>query len=423
MPRNISTLCSLFLRRGGAIFCVVTGRRRYSRDLRQGGMEIPCKYRFVGNGTEIKKVQSYITKPVNYLPSKRDEDTTEQLSNSEKVSGQPLASGSDVLVGVARAKNPLDLKSKIGDNTESSTNNSAGLISIHSNKTSSNDVTSFDHSAGRENAPLVSIQCSDVLSEVSNHTSDTHITVPDNTNGKGLKVVSSTDNTLIEESSSRSNFVPDQLSTNDKKVFLSGKTVVEEILLDDDTCPEQCGGNRTLCITFDRHILQMIDKAVLEHGEELSDQHIQMAQSIVKKQFSLLGGLQNTLLQEQIVIGCTVNTIQIVHCNKRKHWVTVTTKWCQRNKVNVYDTLFNKLDFETKCVIKKMFALGDINMVPVQKQQGSKDCGVFAIAIMTAFNENPSCVTHRQNQLRTHLLHCFTNTRFIPFPKEQNEHQ
>ena len=79
VPRNISTLCyllfiimlcSLFLRRGGAIFCVVTGRRRYSRDLRQGGMEIPCKYRFVGNGTEIKKVQSYITKPVNYLPSK-----------------------------------------------------------------------------------------------------------------------------------------------------------------------------------------------------------------------------------------------------------------------------------------------------------------------------------------------------------------
>ena len=170
----------------------------------------------------------------------------------------------------------------------------------------------------------------------------------------------------------------------------------------------------------------MTDKAVLEHGEELSDRHIQMAQSIMKKQFPLIGGLRNTLLQGQIVIGCTVNTIQIVHCNKRKHWVTVTTKWCQRNKVSVYDTLFDKLDFETKGVIKKMFALkkaGDINMVPVQKQQGSKDCGVFAIAIMAslAFDENPSCVTYRQNHLRTHLLDCFTNTRFTPFPKDQNE--
>ena len=115
----------------------------------------------------------------------------------------------------------MDLTSKIADNTESSTNNSAGLILTHSNKTSSNDVTSFDHSAGRENAPLVSIQCSgDVLSEVLNPTSDTHITMADN--GKGLKVISSTDSTSTstEEFSSRSNFVSDQLSRkNDKKVF------------------------------------------------------------------------------------------------------------------------------------------------------------------------------------------------------------
>lgn len=75
---------------------------------------------------------------------------------------------------------------------------------------------------------------------------------------------------------------------------------------------------------------------------------IQMAEYIINKQFPLIGGLCNTLLQGQIIIGCTVNTIQIVHCNKRKDWVTVTTKWCQRNKVNVYGTLFNKLDFETK---------------------------------------------------------------------------
>ena len=74
VPHSISTLCSVFIRRGGTIFCVVTGRRRYSMDLPQGGMEIPCKYRFVGNGREIKKVRSYITKPVTRLPSSRDED-------------------------------------------------------------------------------------------------------------------------------------------------------------------------------------------------------------------------------------------------------------------------------------------------------------------------------------------------------------
>ena len=421
---SISTFCSVFIRRGGTIFCVVTGRRRYSMDLPQGGMEIPCKYRFVGNGREIKKVRSYITKPVTRLPSSRDEDKIGQSSSNEKPqpSSQPLTprtpARTDVSVGVTRVNNSSDLTSKT-DNTESSTNNYTGLISTNSNKTSSSNVTSYDRLTGRENSPLASIQGTNVLSDISNHTSDTSITMTDK------KVVCSTDS-ISTELLSRSDCVTDQSSKNSKKVFLCDKTLVEEIFSDDDSCPEQCHGNLTLWITFDRHILQMTDKAALEHGEELSDRHIQMAQSIMKKQFLLIKGLRNTLLQGQIVIGCTVNTIQIVHCNKRKHWVTVTTKWCQRNKVSVYDTLFDKLDFETKGVMKKMFALkkaGDINMVPVQKQQGSKDCGVFAIAIMAslAFDENPSCVTYRQNHLRTHLLDCFTNRRFTPFPKDQNE--
>jgi len=42
VPKFISTICSIFIRRGGEIICRVTGTRRYSSDLPQGGMEIPC---------------------------------------------------------------------------------------------------------------------------------------------------------------------------------------------------------------------------------------------------------------------------------------------------------------------------------------------------------------------------------------------
>lgn len=42
LPKKVSKLCSLFLRRGGSISCDVTGRRRHSSDLIQGGLEIPC---------------------------------------------------------------------------------------------------------------------------------------------------------------------------------------------------------------------------------------------------------------------------------------------------------------------------------------------------------------------------------------------
>ena len=44
LPRKVSRVCSLFLKRGGRIDCVVTGRWRYSLDLRQGGLEVRVNY-------------------------------------------------------------------------------------------------------------------------------------------------------------------------------------------------------------------------------------------------------------------------------------------------------------------------------------------------------------------------------------------
>ena len=42
VPRALSAVCCLFLGKGGTIFCEVTGRRRFSAGLPQGGLEVPC---------------------------------------------------------------------------------------------------------------------------------------------------------------------------------------------------------------------------------------------------------------------------------------------------------------------------------------------------------------------------------------------
>ena len=42
VPRKISKVSSIFIRRGGTIQCRVNGHRCYSADLEQGGLEIPC---------------------------------------------------------------------------------------------------------------------------------------------------------------------------------------------------------------------------------------------------------------------------------------------------------------------------------------------------------------------------------------------
>ena len=41
-----------FLRRGGTISCEITGRRKYSHDLPQGGLEVPCVLTFKGDACE-----------------------------------------------------------------------------------------------------------------------------------------------------------------------------------------------------------------------------------------------------------------------------------------------------------------------------------------------------------------------------------
>ena len=48
-------------------------------------------------------------------------------------------------------------------------------------------------------------------------------------------------------------------------------------------------------------------------------------------------------------------------------------------------------------------------MKNMQKQNGSLDCGLFAIAVMTslAHKENPSTVTYDQKRLKQHLQECF----------------
>ena len=57
VPHRISAACRSFLRRNGSIICQVTGHRRHSADLIQGGLEIPCQMTFRAPKKEIDKVE------------------------------------------------------------------------------------------------------------------------------------------------------------------------------------------------------------------------------------------------------------------------------------------------------------------------------------------------------------------------------
>ena len=56
LPQKISRICSLFILRGGTITCIVSGHCRYSADLPQGGMEVPCNLLFRGKKKYLLKI-------------------------------------------------------------------------------------------------------------------------------------------------------------------------------------------------------------------------------------------------------------------------------------------------------------------------------------------------------------------------------
>ena len=61
VPRKISAVCYMFIQRGGSISCQVPESRRYSYDLPQGGLEIPCCLTFTGPSKIVEKVRNYLT--------------------------------------------------------------------------------------------------------------------------------------------------------------------------------------------------------------------------------------------------------------------------------------------------------------------------------------------------------------------------
>ena len=338
VPHYVFINTLLFIRRSGEVYCIVTGIRRHSRDLPQGGMEIPCKYHFIGNGKDLKKIRSYIS---NHPAKEMLSSTTDNLSSSVPEIKQENETSCSVF-----AQNHDDLQC-------------TGSSISHSRKSTQDTISSDVFSSNDPVSKVVN----------SNH-----------------KVASVSVIDKIHDSS-----------------VMSGMNALEKILTVTDNDSDQEESTDTVSspwVSCGKHTLNISDKIVVESANELTDKHIQMAQYLIKCQFPLVGGLQNTLKQQQLMIGCTADTMQVIHCNRRKHWIIASTKGCPAGVVNVYDTIFDKLDHESRGIIKRIFSVKDstkITMVPIQKQKGIKDCGVFTIAIMTslAYDEDPCYVQAR----------------------------
>ena len=153
------------------------------------------------------------------------------------------------------------------------------------------------------------------------------------------------------------------------------------------------------------------------NGDKLSDLEINFAQKLLKQQFPALNGLQCTLFQSKPQI-CKPLQLQVIHCRTRDHWIVASNRMCKDGELNVYDSVYFSLDEETSEVTARLFH-GDVaKVVEMQKQDGGKDCGLFAIAISTAiaYGVDPISLHFNQAAMRNHLVHCFKDQVMTLFP-------
>jgi len=93
VPREMSCVCNLFIRDGGTLHGSVKGSRRYSHDIPEGGMEIPCDYIFSGSAQLTEKTNRRLKELQEKFPAIRivsdctsSTATTISLSPASKVS-------------------------------------------------------------------------------------------------------------------------------------------------------------------------------------------------------------------------------------------------------------------------------------------------------------------------------------------------
>ena len=165
-------------------------------------------------------------------------------------------------------------------------------------------------------------------------------------------------------------------------------------------------------------------KTKILNGNELDDAIMTFAQRLLKKQFPDINGLQNTLLQakkKQVDTG-GLQRLQVIH-SRGNHWITASTVHDEGpNKVMIYDCLYDNIDAGTHSIISDLFGSAFIpEIVEVHKQQGVRDCGLFAVAFATAICfKQELVVPFHQEIMREHLVQCFEKGVCLPFPFVHN---
>lgn len=167
------------------------------------------------------------------------------------------------------------------------------------------------------------------------------------------------------------------------------------------------------------------DEQILVSGGWLSANHISAVHKLLRKAFPSQEGLHDTsLLSERLLWPSKPNKcVQIIHVSGC-HWACLSNRYCGDGEIDLYDC-FHTIPAQNEGILKQACTMLQseklsvtVNVINVQFQDGSSDCGLFAAAMaFDLCNErDPFLQNYDQLKMREHLRHCFENQQLMSFP-------
>ena len=145
------------------------------------------------------------------------------------------------------------------------------------------------------------------------------------------------------------------------------------------------------------------------------------ASELLKKQFPEMESLQSTVIIQspEHCKNTDVPSVQLIHQESRHHWIGSAVI---DGELHIFDSIQSKtsgLISETVNVLKNIYGnIVEYITTDVTQQSGVTDCGVFAIAYITAVCHrlHPEDYRIYQKTMRQHLVSCFESGEMLPFP-------
>lgn len=166
--------------------------------------------------------------------------------------------------------------------------------------------------------------------------------------------------------------------------------------------------------------LQTSDKEVISDRKWLNDKIISAWQFLLKRKFPKVGGLQPTVIVEKLE-PTKDGMAQVLNCGNN-HWVAMSTIGCGEGKVQWLDSFHGEPSTAKQKLIADMLKTEvdeiTVSIMNVQKQVGTADCGLFALAFVTAavHGHNPTELYFDQKNMRSHLIESLQKMEASMFP-------